>query len=538
MSKQSPATEGSADRPEAVTVGETDATILRAAGAGETLDLLARLDRFAATAGSNDTATGGDGSSPPRLLGEYELRDLLGCGGMGAVYRGRHRTLGHEVAIKLLRGDDARDADERAARFYQEARAAAALRHPNLVAVHQVGRDGADHYLVMDLVCGPTLAAVIAEGPLSWQSAAELMRAVADGIALLHDRGIVHRDLKPSNILIDGDGQPRVVDFGLAKLLEGADLRTHSGTLVGTPRYMSPELASGRSREIGPASDLFSLGATLYEMLTGTPAFGGQHPLESLRRVVESEPPPPRQLNRAIPGGLQRIVLKCLAKNPAARYATARALADDLRAVLAGEPPPTATLQPTVALRRQFRRSPALWVRALGLFGVMAAVQVNASLATRVPRQHGLVMSLLVVWLAASAGLHLLQRRQRSLSSTAALPLLWSAVDVGLLTVLLLVATSHHAEGADPIGPLYVGYAVLIAASGFWLERAAVWLTTGLACLGYVGLAAYTAAAEQPLHYPVLVVACLVLVGLATAQQVFRVRWIALADRGDVSVDV
>ena len=510
--------------------GETDETILREAGSPETVSLLARLDRFADELSAAEPPT-------TRTIGEYELTDCLGAGGMGAVYRGRHRTLGHEVAVKLIRVES--DGDERIARFYQEARAAASLTHPNLVAVHQVGCDGPDHFLVMDLVSGPTLAKRIADGPLSWREAAELMRAVAEGVSVLHQSGIVHRDLKPSNILLDGSGTPRVVDFGLAKLLDSADLRTHSGTLVGTPRYMSPELAAGRSREVGPASDLFSLGATLYELLTGQPAFAGSHPLESIRRVIESEPPAPRRLNRSIPTALQRICLKCLAKQPGNRYASAADLADDLRRVLAGEPPSVAVHQPTAAARREFRRSPDLWVRAAGIAGVIVTLSIANRLLPFDPVTHRRTILILLAWLVATVLLHVAYRRklpERFGRAASLLPLLWGVVDVVAFTGLLLCTAHRQTTDYDSVGPLYVGYGVLIAASGFWLRRDAVWLTTALSCAGALGVSFWQTMGRQWAHFPLLLVVGLALIGLCTAQQVFRVRWISLADRGETEV--
>ena len=512
----------------------TDETILREAGAGESISLLARLNDFAAELNTDC----GD-APPPRRVGEYELTDCLGAGGMGAVYRGRHVTLGHEVAVKVFRTDDAQGSDERIARFYQEARAAASLTHPNLVAVHQVGRDGPDHFLVMDLVPGPTLTQKLGSQPLPWREAAELLRAVAEGVAVLHENGIVHRDLKPSNILLGRDGQPRVVDFGLAKLLDGADLRTHSGTLVGTPRYMAPELAAGRVRDVGPASDLFSLGATFYELLTGQPAFAGSHPLESIRRVVESEPLAPRTLNKLVPSAVQRICLKCLRKNPAARYASARQLADDLRQVLAGEPPSVAIPQPAAAVRREFRRSPDLWVRSAGIATVMVVLQVSRYLLAFDTTTHRQTMAILGAWLALTVTLHLRERRRRTERigrSSTWLPLLWTSADVVAFTLLLLVTAQRDATDYDSVGPLYVGYGVIIAASGFWVRRDAVWLATILSCAGALTVSFWQTMGRQWAHFPVLLVAGLVLIGVSTAQQVFRVRWIALADRGDTSM--
>ena len=491
--------------------------------------LLRRLDRFALEVRDN--------AGPiVRTVGDYELGDCLGVGGMGAVFRARHNRLGHEVAVKLIRRQDG-DANERTARFLQEARTAAGIRHPNLVSVHQLGTSDEGHYLVMDLIEGPSLAAGRPDCHDDWQTAVAMMQKIAEAVAELHRNAIIHRDIKPANILVDGNGEPHLADFGLAKLLEQATLETNPGSLVGTPRYMSPEQARGET--VTRQSDLFSLGATFYELLTGQPAFAGDHPLESVRRVIETEPVRPRSLNRRLPPGVERVLLKCMAKPLRERYGTADELIQDLRRVLVGEPPMSATVDPTVVARRQFRRSPDLWVRTVGLLLAAGLVQANDLMAVERSRSHWPVIATLLVWLATSIGLWWWQRRTagaRVPMTTGPLPLVWSAVDVVFLTGLLLTIRGERLV-YDSNGPLYLGYAVIIAASGFWIRRDAVWLTTLLSIAGYAVVRRWSHLTGEPPHYPLLVAIALGLVGLATAQQVFRVRWMALAERNNPPLD-
>lgn len=518
MPDQPPSTDD-ADAP----IGDETETLI-----GPSPELQARLDALADSLGG-----GGRGL---RRVGDYRLGDCLGAGGMGAVYRGRHVELGHEVAVKLFRPHGLADAADRVERFYQEARTAAAIRHPNLVSVHQVGQCGDEHFLVMDLVEGPTLAATIDAEPLAWERAVDLVRSVVEGVASLHAAGIVHRDLKPANVLLDGNGVPHVTDFGLAKLLGNADRMTQDGAIVGTPRYMAPEQARGEP--VTAASDLFAVGAIFYELLTGRPAFAGDHPMESLRRVIESEPPSPRSVRRDIPADVQRVCLRCLAKSPSNRYRTASELVADLKRVRIGEPPITATVNPTAAIRRQFRRSPDLWMRTVGLATVITLLQANHWRRAAYSPIHGPVMATLAGWLGLSVllwAVHTRTSRWR-LSDAGWLPLAWSAVDVAFLTVLLSLSAEASAT-FDSVGPLLVGYAVLIAASGFWLRRDAVWLTTALSIAGYALVRARQSLAAEPPQYPVLVVVALTLVGLAVAQQVYRIRWISLADRNDLRSD-
>lgn len=272
-----------------------------------------------------------------RTFGDYELLDELGRGGMGVVYRARQRSLNRQVALKMiLPGPLA--APEDLARFRTEAEAAGRLQHPNIVAIHEVGAAADIHYYSMDFIDGPSLAKILTQGPMPIHDAARHVMIVARAMHHAHGMGIVHRDLKPSNILVDAQGHPHVTDFGLAKKLGGDPGQTRTGSIMGTPSYMSPEQASGRIKDLGPATDIYSLGAVLYELITGQSMFPAETPVEALKCVLEREPYPPRLLNSKIDRDLETICLKCLQKDTKHRYATAAELADDLQRYLAGEP--------------------------------------------------------------------------------------------------------------------------------------------------------------------------------------------------------
>ncbi len=307
----------------------------------------------------------------PRTFGGYELLRLIARGGMGAVYEARQTKLRRTVALKMiLAGRFA--SDEEVRRFYHEAQAVAQLDHPGIVPVYEVGEVEGQHYFSMGYVAGGNLEARARQGPLPPSQAAALVEAVAEAVAYAHARGIVHRDLKPANVLLDRDGQPRVTDFGLARHLHADGRLTAKGQVVGTPNFMPPEQATG-SADVGPAADVYALGALLYYLLTGRPPFHAATPLETLRQVVEQEPVAPRQLNAAVDRDLETICLCCLHKEPGRRYAGARALADDLGRFRRGEPIHARPVGRLERLRRWRRRNPAVAALLAALFAVLVA---------------------------------------------------------------------------------------------------------------------------------------------------------------------
>lgn len=276
------------------------------------------------------------GNQPVRRVGDFELIELLARGGMGAVYKARQRGANRLAAVKLLPGGAQAD-PELKRRFAREAQAGA-LQHPNIVAIYQVGEHEGQSFIAMEFVLGANLAELTRERPLLPRKAAEYVRAVAEAVHHAHEQGVVHRDLKPQNILIGSDDRPRVTDFGLARLAADASSLTLSGTTLGTPGYLPPEQATTDPDGVGVWSDVYSLGAVLYHLLTGRPPFAAASIAATLRQVIEVEPISPATLNSSVPRDLATICLKCLGKEPARRYGSSQALAEDLGRFLNDEP--------------------------------------------------------------------------------------------------------------------------------------------------------------------------------------------------------
>jgi serine/threonine-protein kinase len=272
----------------------------------------------------------------PRRFAEYDLLGNLGRGGMGVVYKARDRRLNRIVALKLIlagthAGTDALE------RFRREAEAVARLNHPNIVQVYEVGEEAGQPYITLEYLAGGNLAERIGNKPQAPRWAAGLIATLAEAISEVHQSALVHRDLKPGNILLTLEGQPKINDFGLAKFLDDGKEMTVSGAIVGTPEYMSPEQAEGKRKKVGPAADVYALGAILYKLLTGDPPFHGDTQLDTVMQVMVEDPLPPHTLASGIPRDLEAICLKCLEKQPHDRYTDARALARDLRRYLRGE---------------------------------------------------------------------------------------------------------------------------------------------------------------------------------------------------------
>ena len=314
--------------------GSGDQTVDLGRGATTVAETVAPADAAVTTQATAEPVAAAPGRL--RYFGDYELIRELARGGMGVVYEARQVSLNRVVAIKMiLSAHLASEADVR--RFYVEAKAAANLDHPNIVPIFEIGEHEDQHYFSMKLIKGGNLADRIEDLVRDPEAAAGLMATVARAVEVAHHKGIVHRDLKPANILIDEAGQPHVTDFGLAKDLGSGDGLTKSGAIMGTPSYMSPEQAQATHRVIGPATDVYALGAILYELLTGRPPFRADTPLDTLIQVVESQPVHPRSLNTKVPRDLETICLKCLEKTPSKRFRSAQELADDLERFLAGE---------------------------------------------------------------------------------------------------------------------------------------------------------------------------------------------------------
>jgi WD40 repeat protein len=301
----------------------------------------------------------------------YEIQGVLGHGGMGIVYRAWDQRLKRPVALKMIRGD-ANPSPDQLRRFRAEAEAVARLQHANVVQIYEVGEVHGRPYLALEYVDGPSLARRLGGAPLPSRQAAAIAVTLARAVQAAHDQGVIHRDLKPANVLLTSKGMPKVTDFGLAKLLGVEEGQTQSGAIIGTPSYMAPEQALGKVREIGPAADVYALGAILYEMLTGRPPFRADTALNTVYQVAVEDPLPPRRLQSKVPLDLETICLKSLQKDPRKRYASASALADDLRHFLGGRP---VTARPTPAWERAWK-----WARRHPAAAALLTVSVAAAL--------------------------------------------------------------------------------------------------------------------------------------------------------------
>jgi serine/threonine-protein kinase len=451
----------------------------------------------------------------------YEILGELGRGGMGVVYQARQKRLNRRVALKmLLAGSHA--GDDALARFAVEAEAVARLQHANIVQIHEVGEHHGLPFFSLEFVEGGSLAQKLAgdppPGPPAGDAAARLVRTLARAMHAAHQKGIVHRDLKPANVLLTADGTPKITDFGLAKLATEEGGQTRSGAILGTPSYMAPEQAAGRVSQVGPWSDVYSLGAILYELLTGRPPFQAATSLDTLVQVLEAEPVPPARINPQVPRDLELICLQCLEKAPPRRYASAAALADDLDGFLLGGEVKARRPSPWHPLVRWARREPAL---VAGL-AMLAACGVIAQVTSQMLR-HGerplnvAAMGILLLWALAAV---LCQRLMRKGVRSEAVRFAWAAADVVLLTAELMVTGNETSV-------LVSSYLILVAGAGLRFRVPLIWFTTALSALGYGLLLAESSLGGQALGPPerhFMFLAGLVVMGFTVAYHVRRVR--------------
>lgn len=483
--------------------------------------------------------------APLREFGRFLLLQELGRGGMGVVYRARQIDLDRIVAVKMILVNRlASEGDIR--RFYQEAKAAGRMSHPHIVGIHEVGEIHGQHYFSMDCIEGPSLADLLAQGPaanndshadlrksalsfdtsdsrqmiaardslLTFEQVARTLRDIARAAGYLHSQGIIHRDLKPSNILISANGQPYLTDFGLAKCSTVDGERTNSGAIVGTPLYMSPEQAAGKNELVGPTSDIYSLGAILYQALTGSVPHRGSSPMQTIVRVIETDPELPRSLNPHAPRELEAICLRCIEKAPERRYQSAEELAEDLERYLRGEPVQARSSGAVHRFRRWIRRDPALASRGAALLFTSLVLYGAYSIDEVSFEKHWYLQRLIGFWVV-SASLFQSAVKQEPIAKLARFT--WLASDAVFLTHMLIIA-------GHPVGPLLIAYPLLIAASGLFFHEELVYFMTSVSLVSYATLLWYVPEEATPPHYSLIFAAVLVVIGLVLAHQVHRIR--------------
>lgn len=485
-------------------------------------DCLRDLDGLADTIATSEAVsdTGGGSVPLPRRFGSYELLEEIGRGGMGVVYRARQLGLERQVAVKLLSGGTLAS-DEQRRRFLAEARLAAAIRHPHIVAVHDAGELEGQPWCAMDLVQGVDLAKRIRSAPLATREAVRVVADVAGAVAHLHSSGVIHRDIKPSNVLLDAAGTALLADFGLAR--GSASDATATGAILGTPASMAPEQAAGRNDLVDARTDVWGLGALLYEALCGRAPFAGATAIDTLLDVIERDPLPPRHFAPHVPRDVERLCLRCLEKDRDRRPASATLVARELDRWLAG-----GTLDPgdggTVhRVARLVRRHPAAAFRLIGIVGTLVPVAARCTadpttIPAYVPVVAGLVAwgALSVFWEWVGEGwLHAGADRPSARRASIA--------KLGLVLTDVVSVTALMALVGGGATPLVAVYPLLVAAAGLWLDRRLI-RTVTVACL--VAYGALVARSDGPIAWHIAaIVAVLVAVTAAISDfQVTRVR--------------
>ncbi|HEV3446885.1 MAG TPA: serine/threonine-protein kinase [Gemmataceae bacterium] len=420
-----------------------------------------------------------------RSIPGYEILEELGRGGMGVVYKARQVGLKRTVALKMILAGAHAGAED-LARFRLEAEAVARLQHPHIIPIYETGELAGCPYFSLEFMEGGSLAAKLDGKPWRSRAAGQLIATLAEAIHAAHQRHIIHRDLKPANVLLTADGTPKIGDFGLAKKLDKApDAKAGplscDFALLGTPSYMAPEQAAGAAEQIGPATDVYGLGAILYELLTGRPPFRAATPMDTVLQLLEQEPARPRQWNARVSRDLEAICLKCLEKSPQRRYQTAEELARDLHAYLRGEPTSARRIGPLGHLLRWMRQRPALAATLLAV-SVFYMNHLLLLLVVKAPAEggsfHWRMTWLLLLWATGAFFFQWLVNRPRWHRLAV---FCWAGMDVLFFTGLLRMKDG-------PSSSLLVGYLLLIALAALRFRTSLVWFVTELCLLSYTVL--------------------------------------------------
>lgn len=421
---------------------------------------------------------------PPREVPDaipgYEILSELGRGGMGVVYKAKQISLNRIVALKMILNSRAgRHGGIELERFRAEAEVVSQVQHANIVQVYEVAEVAGQPYFTLEFCANGSLVNRLDGKPITNHDAVALLEPVALAMHAIHQRGVIHRDLKPHNILMASDGTPKVTDFGIAKSDHDGS-QTQTGAILGTPSYMAPEQAEGRTKDVGPEADVYSLGAILYECLTGRPPFLAASPLETMRQVLEQDPLPPRMLNRTVDIDLERIVLKCLQKDPRERYATAEAFAEDLRRFRDGEPVLARSVNLLDRLQRELSRSQhesklrpwgvgVLWLSAI----VMAShLSTSVLLEATAPEWVSFWGPRAAMFIALFVWLRYFRREHGVLASNPIERLLW-AVWFGYLLSFIALTLSLEQLGHTHL-EIY-GPALALSGLGWFVMGGYIW---------------------------------------------------------------
>ncbi len=414
---------------------------------------------------------------PPAVLGDYEILEEISRGGMGVVFKARHRTLGRLVALKVIRSGELAS-DEEMERFLSEAEAAAALTHPAIVPIYDMGRVEGLVYYTMAFIEGRSLADILREGPMEPLEAARVVHKLCQAISYAHREGVFHRDLKPANILINADGHPVIIDFGLAKMIHHDKELTTTWQILGTPAYIPPEAATGSGAASGVAVDVYGLGAILYTLCTGQPPFTGPTPFDVLLQVLDVAPPPPSRLNRKVGRSLDFICLKALEKPPEDRYQSADELAADLECALTGQPINRPQVTWVQWLHNWWQRDPILvaHVMAIGISGLIVAMGYPRGMQQA--NVFPLRMGVLIGWMIISFLLQIwvYRARWRDVAIVS-----WLVIDVLILTGMMWLAQ-------PPRSLLLIGYPMMMVASSLFYRRRFVTVTAALCIASFLFL--------------------------------------------------